>query len=132
MDPAAAKFGRAGSAIENVGIARFKTFLPQAMEIAVGVNFTGIACFKQSFRFFTRLQVVEVDTAVINQGNPFDVMLFFHGMGNGSNVDFQVSINFLERRYVFFLCRIDRASDEVSQFLTIIDNAVRDLSSRKY
>ena len=132
MDPAAAKFRRAGSAIENVGIACFKTFLPQAMEIAVGVNFTGIARFKRSFRFFTRFQVMEVDAAVINQGNPFNVVLFFHRMGNRSDVNFQVSIDFLERRYVFFLCRIDRAGDEMGQFLAIIDNAVRSLSSREY
>ena len=102
------------------------------MKVAVCIYSTLIHGMEISFGSFTRFQVLKGQFAIAFQGNPFDVMLFFHGMGNGSNVDFQVSINILERRYVFFLCRIDRASDEVSQFLTIIDTAVRDLSSRKY
>lgn len=132
MDPAAAEFGRAGSAIENISIARFETFFPQAVKVAVGVDFTGIARFERSFRFFTRFQVVEVDATVIDQGNPFDIMLFFHGMGNGADVDFQVSIDFLESRYVFFLCCIDRAGDEMGQFLAIINDRFRSLSACEY
>ena len=132
MDPASAKFRGAGSTIENVGVARFKGFFPQSVKVAVGVNFAGIARFERSFRFFTRFEVVEVDATVIYEGNPFNIMLIFHGMGDGTDVDFQVSIDFLESRYVFFLCRIDRAGDKMGQFLAIIDNRFRSLSACEY
>lgn len=132
MDPAAAEFRGAGSTIENISIARFKGFFPQTVKVAVGVDFTGIVRFERSFRFFTRFQVVEMDSTVIDQGNPFDIMLFFHGMGNGADMDFQMSIDFLESRYVFFLRCIDRAGDEMGQFLAIVDDRFRSLSACEY
>ena len=102
------------------------------MEVAVCIDFAGIACFKFSLRFFTGFEVTDVDAVVIDKGNPFDVMLFFHRVCHRTDVDFQVAIDFLDSRYVFFFSCIDGIGDKVRQFLTGIDEFFRYLCAYRY
>ena len=88
--------------------------------------------FQIQLRFFTGFQVADVDAVVIDESNPFDVMLFFHRVCHRTDMDFQVAIDFLDSRYVFFFSCVDSVGDEMSQFLAGIDEFFRYLRAYRY
>lgn len=47
-------------------------------------------------------------------------------------MNFQVAIDFLDSRYVFFFRCVDRIGNEVCQFLTSIDEFFRYLRAYRY
>ncbi len=129
MDTAAAKFRGAGRAIDGAGIAVAEAFFPETVQVAIRVDFAAVAGFKIGLRCFSGFQVMEMDSRFIDESDPFDIVLFFHGMSDRTDRYIQVAIDFLESRYVFFMSCIDRASREMSQLLAIIYDFFRSLSS---
>ena len=78
-----------------------------------------------SLRFFTRFEITDIYAFIIDQGNPFNIVFFFHRMNDRADLNFQMVVNLLDTRYVFFLCCINRASDEMRQFLACINDFFR-------
>ncbi len=56
VDMAAAEFGGAGRAVEGVGIAVAEAGFPEAVQVAVRVDFAAVSGFKGSLRCFDRFQ----------------------------------------------------------------------------
>lgn len=58
---------------------------------------------KKGLRRITGIEELTITGISGNQLNPFDIMFFFHGMGNTADIDLIAAIHLGNHRHMFFL-----------------------------